>query len=149
MDGEIGSDGDEDGIDDIGHIDGGLNEFGGEVDGKNAPSFISIQLSLYPSLFFWYDGIIDVDDVLEVVVDDNDGFVSFPSFGDDTISSSSLFLLLLLNLLLFGIFGNKLDGEIVVDDMDDNDGLSGERDEDNDDGNVGDCCGCIQPPPYI
>ena len=98
--------------------------------------------------------------MLEVEIDDDDdvgdgnvGFDVFPSFGDDILSSSLLYLLLLLNLFLFCLFDEKLVGGFVVGDVDDNDGLSGDieddDDDDNDDGNVGDCCGCIQPPPYI
>ena len=150
MDGEIGFNGDDDDIDDIGYIDGGLNEFGGEEDGENAPSFISTQLLLYPSLFRLFDGIIDGLNVLEIEVEDNDdlrdvddAFDEFKLFWDDAFSSSLSLLSLSLNLLLFEIFGEKMDGEFVVNVGDVNDGLFGEFDGDLVDWGLLDDDGCI------
>ena len=104
----MGFDADDDDDDDIGYFDGCLNGFGGDIDGEIAPSFILIHLSLNPSSFLSFDGIIDGVDVLEVEIDDDDdvededdGFDVFPSFRDDKLSSSLLYLLLLLNLILF------------------------------------------------
>ena len=133
MDEAIGSVVDDVDNDDIGSVDGGFNGFGAENVGENAPSLILLHLSLYPSSFRLFDGIIDGLDVLEIEFDENDdagdandGFNPFPSICDDLLSSHLLYLLLLLNLILFIVFGDEMDGGYNLDVGGINDGLFGD-----------------------
>ena len=119
--------------DDVAYFVGGLNEFGRENEGAFAPNLILIHLSLNPSSFSLFDGIIDGVDVLVFEDDENDdfgdikdGFDGFDWFGDGINPSSSLYLLLLLNLILFIIFVGEINGGFSLDVGGINDGLFGD-----------------------